>query len=171
MVIAAVAENGAALARILAIDQGEGIANIAEAMSDGFSTAGTMGGGLGAMKRLATKLDIFTGRGRTIVLLELGTSAPKLPLQISGFAVPYPGERVCGDAWSSHQTRQRIVALLADGLGHGWGLQRQSQRRLPHSVTVWSWRPVRFSATCTMHSAKPAAWSQPSLRFVRQREC
>jgi hypothetical protein len=84
MVIAAVAENGAALARILAIDQGEGIANIAEAMSDGFSTAGTMDGGLGAMKRLATKLDIFTGRGRTIVLLELGTSAPKLPLQISG---------------------------------------------------------------------------------------
>jgi anti-sigma regulatory factor (Ser/Thr protein kinase) len=121
IVFAASSENGTALARILAIDRGEGIANIAEAMSDGFSTAGTMGGGLGAMKRMATTLDIFTGRGGTIVLLEVGTSVPKRPLQIAGFAVPYPGERVCGDAWASHQTPQRMVALLADGLGHGWG--------------------------------------------------
>jgi anti-sigma regulatory factor (Ser/Thr protein kinase) len=121
MIIAAVAENGAALARILAIDKGEGIANIAEAMSDGYSTAGTMGGGLGAMRRISTTLDIFTGRGGTIVLLELGEPAPKQALEIAGFALPYPGERVSGDAWFSYQTPQRMLAFLADGLGHGWG--------------------------------------------------
>lgn len=121
VVLTASAEGTAALARILAIDKGEGIANIADAMSDGFSTAGTMGGGLGAMKRMATTLDIFTGRGGTIVLIEVGTPSPVRPLQIAGFAVPYPGESVCGDAWSSHQTTQRTVAFIADGLGHGWG--------------------------------------------------
>jgi anti-sigma regulatory factor (Ser/Thr protein kinase) len=121
VVFAATAENGTAIARILAIDQGKGIENIAEAMSDGFSTAGTMGGGLGAMKRMATNLDIFTGRGGTIILLEVGTAMPDRPLQIAGFAVPYPGERICGDAWFGHQTPQRMIALLADGLGHGWG--------------------------------------------------
>ena len=41
-------------------------------MSDGYSTAGTMGGGMGAMKRMATTLEVFTGRTGTIVLLELG---------------------------------------------------------------------------------------------------
>ncbi|MGA2349173.1 MAG: SpoIIE family protein phosphatase [Terracidiphilus sp.] len=121
VVLTALAEGGASLARILAMDRGEGIANIAEAMSDGFSTAGTMGGGLGAMKRMATTLDIFTGRGGTIVLLEVGTPAPTRALQIAGLAVPYPGESVCGDAWSSHQTPQRTVTFIADGLGHGWG--------------------------------------------------
>src|SRR5579859_715886 len=63
VVIAGIVEDGAMTARILAIDKGEGIANIADEMSDGFSTKGTMGGGLGAMKRMATRLDIFTGRG------------------------------------------------------------------------------------------------------------
>ena len=60
------------LARILAIDKGAGISNIADAMSDGYSTAGTMGGGMGAMKRMANKLEIFTGQNGTIVMIELG---------------------------------------------------------------------------------------------------
>jgi serine phosphatase RsbU (regulator of sigma subunit) len=34
-------------------------------------------------------------------------------------AVPYPGERVSGDAWSCHQTAERTLVLLVDGLGHG----------------------------------------------------
>ena len=40
---------------------------------------------------------------------------------MAGMALPYPGERVCGDAWFGHQTPQRTVVFLADGLGHGWG--------------------------------------------------
>ena len=61
-----------ALARILALDRGPGIPDVAKAMSDGFSTGGTMGGGLGAMKRIASRMEIFTGRNGTIVLVELG---------------------------------------------------------------------------------------------------
>jgi anti-sigma regulatory factor (Ser/Thr protein kinase) len=113
-------ENGP-LARILALDKGAGIANIAHAMSDGYSTAGTMGGGLGAMKRMATTLEIFTGRTGTIVLMELGKAITKEGPQIAGMAVPYPGERVCGDDWSSFQTPERTVVVIVDGLGHGWG--------------------------------------------------
>jgi anti-sigma regulatory factor (Ser/Thr protein kinase) len=126
VVLSGVKEDDAVLARILAIDKGNGIANIAEAMSDGFSTAGTMGGGLGAMKRMATNLDIFTGRNGTVVMIELMMHISKETrtnrrIHVAGFAVPYPGERVCGDAWFSHQTPHRTVILLADGLGHGWG--------------------------------------------------
>jgi anti-sigma regulatory factor (Ser/Thr protein kinase) len=126
VVLSGVKENSSMLARILAIDKGQGIANIADAMSDGFSTAGTMGGGLGAMKRIATNLDIFTGRNGTVVMIELLQPTPKETrkngrMHVAGFAVPYPGERVCGDAWFSHHTPHRTAILLVDGLGHGGG--------------------------------------------------
>ncbi len=118
-IIAMKAEGHHPTARILAMDQGAGIANIAEAMRDGYSTGGTMGGGMGAMKRMANTLEIFTGRTGTIVLMEVGEGASPARLRIAGLAVPYPGERVCGDAWAFHQTQERMVVLLADGLGHG----------------------------------------------------
>jgi anti-sigma regulatory factor (Ser/Thr protein kinase) len=108
-----------AVGRVLALDNGPGIADITNAMSDGYSTGGTMGGGMGAMKRIATSLEVFTGRSGTIVLLELGSSPKSNGLQIAGIAVPYPGERVCGDAWMYHQTTEKTVILLVDGLGHG----------------------------------------------------
>lgn len=108
------------LARILALDKGSGIQNVAEAMRDGYSTAGTMGTGLGAMKRLATRFELFTGSGGTVALLEVG-NAPANQVQFAGMALPYPGERVCGDAWHCSQTPDRTLAVIADGLGHGLG--------------------------------------------------
>jgi len=107
------------VARILALDQGPGIADVARAMHDGYSTGGTMGGGLGAMKRLAAALEIFTNQSGTIVLLEVRSAAAERGLQIAGLAVPYPGERLCGDGWAFHKTSERCTVLLVDGLGHG----------------------------------------------------
>ena len=92
----------ASSARILAMDKGPGIPNMAQAMSDGYSTAGTMGAGMGTMKRIASMLEVFSGRGGTIVLVQVGKAMPEEHLQIAGLAVPYPGERFCGDAWTSH---------------------------------------------------------------------
>ncbi|HEY1810094.1 MAG TPA: SpoIIE family protein phosphatase [Acidobacteriaceae bacterium] len=117
--ISGIREEGRPLARILAMDQGSGIPNVAQAMADGYSTAGTMGGGMGAMKRMATFLEVFTGRHGTIVLMELGHETSPEHLRIAGLAVPYPGERVCGDAWAFQHSEERMVVLLTDGLGHG----------------------------------------------------
>ena len=89
-----------AAARILAMDKGPGIKDLAQAMHDGYSTAGSMGGGLGAMKRKAGLFEIFSGRGGTIVLLEVGGRITPEPLLVAGLAVPYPGELRCGDAWT-----------------------------------------------------------------------
>jgi anti-sigma regulatory factor (Ser/Thr protein kinase) len=119
MVFSAMQGGEHAVARILAMDQGAGIANIAQAMTDGYSTAGTMGAGLGAMKRIATQLEVFTGKHGTIVLLEVGHAPEPSHLRVAGLAVPYPGERFCGDAWTFHHTQERMVVLLTDGLGHG----------------------------------------------------
>jgi anti-sigma regulatory factor (Ser/Thr protein kinase) len=118
------------VARILALDKGPGIANVAQAMTDGYSTAGTMGGGMGAMKRMATTLEIFTGRAGTILLLELGQAAALESLRIAGMAVPFPGERFCGDAWTFHQTPDKTKVLLVDGLGHGWEAAEAAQEAM-----------------------------------------
>ncbi|HEX4038273.1 MAG TPA: SpoIIE family protein phosphatase [Acidobacteriaceae bacterium] len=119
IVVSAMGGDGHPVARILAMDRGPGIANIAQAMVDGYSTAGTMGSGMGAMKRVATSLEIFTGRTGTILLLELGEAAAEEKPRIAGLAVPHPGERLSGDAWTFHRTDQRVKILLVDGLGHG----------------------------------------------------
>ncbi len=121
VVLAGLNEGSGPLARILALDRGSGIRDLSQAMTDGYSTSGTMGGGLGAMKRIATVLEIFSGKTGTVVMLDLGRATQAEKLQIAGIAVPYPGERVCGDAWGTHVTSDRAVAMLVDGLGHGWG--------------------------------------------------
>jgi anti-sigma regulatory factor (Ser/Thr protein kinase) len=113
--------GGNPLARIIALDSGPGIADVTRALNDGYSTAGTMGAGLGAMKRMASEFEIFTGSKGTIVMLAVGQAENQSDLRVSGMAVPYPGERVCGDGWSCHREGDRFVATLADGLGHGWG--------------------------------------------------
>jgi anti-sigma regulatory factor (Ser/Thr protein kinase) len=111
------AENS--LGRILALDRGPGIPDITKAMADGYSTAGTLGGGLGAMKRMASEMEIFTDRTGTIVLVDVGKRPETNGLRIAGMAVPYPGERVCGDAWTFHHSPERTLIMIVDGLGHG----------------------------------------------------
>ncbi|HEY6491396.1 MAG TPA: SpoIIE family protein phosphatase [Terracidiphilus sp.] len=116
--------------RILALDRGAGIPNLGQAMADGYSTAGTPGSGLGAMKRIATALEIFSGQGGTVLMLEHGDSARIDKLQIAGVAVPYPGERVCGDGWSYHIAAERALVMLVDGLGHGLGAAEAAQEAI-----------------------------------------
>ena len=45
---------------LFAIDYGPGIENVEEAVEDGFSTAKTMGKGLGSIKRLSDEYEIFS---------------------------------------------------------------------------------------------------------------
>jgi anti-sigma regulatory factor (Ser/Thr protein kinase) len=104
--------------RIVALDRGSGIKDITKALDDGYSTGGTLGMGLGSMKRIARRFEIFTAQTGTIVFLEIGEKSVN-QVEIAGLAVPYPGERVCGDAWAYHRTSDRTLIFLADGLGHG----------------------------------------------------
>src|SRR5688500_9296139 len=45
---------------ILSIDKGRGISNISKAFTDGFSTAGSPGNGLGAIQRMSDSIEIFS---------------------------------------------------------------------------------------------------------------
>ena len=73
------------------------------------------------MKRMAKRFEVFTGRGGTMVLLEVAEGLATDPGTFAGVTLPYPGERVCGDGWYCEHTAARTVAVLVDGLGHGLG--------------------------------------------------
>jgi serine phosphatase RsbU (regulator of sigma subunit) len=100
------------------------MANIAECLRDGFSTAGTPGNGLGAVQRLAQEFAIYSRSGAgTAVLARLRRRrdpAPAGRLYCAAISVAKPGETECGDAATIVAGPDgKVAALVADGLGHG----------------------------------------------------
>ncbi|MYN27913.1 ATP-binding SpoIIE family protein phosphatase [Duganella levis] len=107
---------------VLALDNGPGIGNLAQAMLDGVSSTGTAGTGLGAMRRLADQLDVYAPLGKGTALfarLWVDAAAAAQPVHCGGVCLPLAGETACGDAWAVAQQHGRLVLLMADGLGHG----------------------------------------------------
>lgn len=116
--------NASASLEVLALDKGPGMANVAEALRDGFSTAGSPGLGLGAMTRLSTCLEISSTPGKgTALLSRISQVKPKRPsdpgLEWGVVCVPKRNEEVCGDAWAVTAGHARNTILIVDGLGHG----------------------------------------------------
>jgi hypothetical protein len=106
---------------MLCIDRVPGMANVGDNLRDGFSTAGSMGTGLGAAQRLASTFEVFSTVGTgTVVLARVwaGTQSPVGPL-IASVCLPVKGEIRCGDSWAAETRGPRTVILLVDGLGHG----------------------------------------------------
>src|SRR5690606_37332692 len=98
---------------------------------DGYSTGGTSGSGLGAVRRLSNEFDIFSlPPSGTVVMARIAAKASlgALPdgerksesFLVGAIALPAPGEIVCGDSWAFAQNGSRAGVLVADGLGHGF---------------------------------------------------
>jgi anti-sigma regulatory factor (Ser/Thr protein kinase) len=105
---------------IIAVDAGPGMADIEEFRADGRSTAGTLGIGLGAITRLATRFDIYSRPGAGTVLSAcVGPAAAFTPDWVGGLSRPVPGEVVCGDGYAARELDGHRQVLLCDGLGHG----------------------------------------------------
>jgi len=97
--------------------------DISECMRDGYSTAGSAGGGLGAISRLSDRFDIasWPGKGTAVSARFFHGGAPKLPHPAlwGGLCLPMRGESVSGDGWAAVPHEGNLTILLADGLGHG----------------------------------------------------
>ncbi|MEN3794204.1 ATP-binding protein [Fulvimarina sp. MAC3] len=111
--------------KVIAVDQGPGIASVEAAMVDGFTTSGEtdrgIGGGLGSMKRQADRFDIFSAPQGTTVVATIGAQkkVPAKTLDVAGVIVPKPGFTSGGDAWAMRREKDRTVIMLMDVLGHG----------------------------------------------------
>lgn len=115
--------NGARGIRFLAIDKGPGIRNISAALEDGYSTAGTSGNGLGAVRRLSTSFDIYSAPERgTCIMADFWLQKKAYPdqnLRLGVVSIAVRGESVCGDGWLCKSNDHRAWLMVVDGLGHG----------------------------------------------------
>ena len=117
--------NGRAGVEMLAVDRGPGMSDLSRFFADGYSTGTTPGQGMGAMRRQADLLDVYSVPGQgTVVLARIfgepeAPAAPGIMLGVGAVCVPLEGETACGDGFCVMQARDRAVVLLVDGLGHG----------------------------------------------------
>lgn len=108
---------------ILALDRGRGMANVERCLVDGYSTAGSPGTGLGAVRRLSALFDIHSvaGVGTAVLSVVRPSGMPRVTCRydVGGVSVAHPGEETCGDDWAVIEDGGRIAILVVDGLGHG----------------------------------------------------
>ncbi len=110
---------------ILSLNRCGGVANFQQCLSDGFSTAGTSGTGLGAVARASHYFDFHSGPGTGTAILsgivERNIAPSKTgSWEVGSVNVPVPPEIACGDSWESVELGDGILrVLVADGLGHG----------------------------------------------------
>ena len=108
---------------LLALDKGGGIADLGRALEDGMSTAGSPGTGLGAIRRQADQLNIFSrpdlGTAIAARISDGARAKPDCNVVVGAVASPCAGEEVCGDAWDAARSSKGPTVLVADGSGHG----------------------------------------------------
>lgn len=108
---------------VLAIDAGPGMADVQKCLQDGFSTGGTPGNGLGAVRRLAAEFDLYSLPGKgTVVFARVAAatgSDPSAAFRWAAISTPAPHEEQCGDAWRVAVREREITVMVVDGLGHG----------------------------------------------------
>jgi anti-sigma regulatory factor (Ser/Thr protein kinase) len=110
---------------IMAIDSGEGMRDTERCFRDGYSTGGTAGTGLGAVRRLSALFDIFSAADQgTVAVSRIGrkgdaASPRSQSLEYGAVCLALEGEAECGDTWRVADGGARLALFVADGLGHG----------------------------------------------------
>ncbi|GLW32201.1 transcriptional regulator [Actinoplanes regularis] len=128
MLVRAVRTPEHAGVELIAIDSGPGMADVRHAFGDGNSTAGTLGIGLGAIQRQASRWDLHSVPGKgTVLAMQVWPSGPPEPAWAAGLTRPITGETVSGDVVVAREAGGRRQLLVSDGLGHG-GLAAAASR-------------------------------------------
>ncbi len=126
-------------------DKGPGIYNLDRAIRDGVSTNGSLGAGLGAIRRLSDEFDVYstarttsrlshprrTSHGTAILARKWVSGESHAPeaeaedlSKLFGVCSrPHPNEEVNGDAYFIRTHNERTLLAVIDGLGHGQGAQ------------------------------------------------
>ncbi|AOU98879.1 hypothetical protein BI364_13740 [Acidihalobacter yilgarnensis] len=118
---------------LFVLDYGPGIVDLPAASRDGYTTAGTMGKGLGAIKRLADNSAFYSQSARTSAatgwhgmsvwarFYQDRSVEPEAapPARVGMYLRAYQDDRYNGDGLFVQSRGQRTRWLHLDGLGHG----------------------------------------------------
>jgi anti-sigma regulatory factor (Ser/Thr protein kinase) len=175
MIVEAVANNGSSGVRLLGLDRGPGIRDLSAALRDGFSTAGTGGNGLGAIKRLSNTFDIYTSPGHgTAVLAEFWPHKKPAqhlnPIEVGVVSIPVKGEDICGDGWGVKSFGEAMMFMVVDGLGHGILAAEAAQeaQRIFSGSQGDSLIPILQDSHDALKKTRGAAMAIASVNFEKQ---
>jgi anti-sigma regulatory factor (Ser/Thr protein kinase) len=179
IVVRPIVERGIAGVELLALDKGSGIANLAESLRDGYSTAGSPGTGLGAITRLAAEFDIQTQPGKGTAVMARLWSAKHADdsddhIAFGAICKAMPGQTRCGDGWGCELLADRCVLALVDGLGHGTSAAaaaelavasvQQHRAKAPAAIVQYAHDALRATRGAALAVAE-IDWTQQSLRY------
>jgi anti-sigma regulatory factor (Ser/Thr protein kinase) len=114
-------------------DRGPGIPDFDRAVTDGYSSAGGLGAGLGAVNRLMDELELrpLPAGGAHLVcqrwLRPRAAMAAARWLEVGAATRAYRYQRESGDAFIVRQWNGSALTGVIDGLGHGQFAQRAAQ--------------------------------------------
>lgn len=137
-------------------DAGPGIYNIDRAVRDGVSTSGSLGTGLGAIRRLMHQFDLYstvrttsklslsasrrTNHGTAVLARKWKTGVPRpdtvLLNRVGVWSRPHPDERMNGDAYLIKSYGRQTLFAIVDGLGHGQGAKQAADTAVA-SLSEW----------------------------------
>lgn len=127
---------------LVVTDAGPGMADVEGLFEDGVSTRGTLGLGLGSVRRLANRFEVYSRPdGGSVMHAVLARAADEASVvgRVDGLTRPISGEAICGDAWAARVDGDRTAIVLADGLGHG-ELAAVASRAAIDSFLTEPWR-------------------------------
>jgi anti-sigma regulatory factor (Ser/Thr protein kinase) len=143
-------------------DTGPGIFDLDRAIRDGVSTSGSLGAGLGAIRRLMDEFDVYstlrttsrlslsqrrTSHGTALLVRkwvkegEQEESAKDEARRFGVWSRPHPDEESNGDAYLILTRKHSTLLAVIDGLGHGAGAKEAADVALD-VLEEWMGEPL-----------------------------
>ena len=128
---------------IYSIDEGPGIPDPFVVLQDGFSTHGSLGIGMGTIRRNVDEMILFSRTPKrtdsflrtwapsgTLVLARKWLAPQSSPWQVFAHTESCTGESYNGDGMHLWNTETSLRLAVCDGLGHGWKAHEATQLAL-----------------------------------------
>lgn len=154
---------------MLALDYGPGIANLATAEQDGYSTSSTLGKGLGAIRRLSDESYIYTQQAQpgqprkwsgTVILARffLGKKdkEERSAFKFGLYSRSLSDERYNGDRIYLQKQGKMLRWLHLDGLGHGEEAQAATADLAAHLLNDESPQTILATVDQQLHDTRGA---------------
>ena len=143
-------------------DTGPGIYDLDRAIRDGVSTSGSLGAGLGAIRRLMDEFEVYstlpvssrltprrTSHGTALLArkwLDRGEDgatqhACEEARRFGAWSRPHPGEELSGDAYFIRRRGRQMLLAVIDGLGHGQGAKEAADAAV-EQLDEWMGEPL-----------------------------
>lgn len=168
-----VARGGVPGLEVIAADRGGGLADPRAALADRAPGEGSLGAGLGAVLRMTDEVDVDVRLGEGTCVRARSFAAPVPRREVAILGRPHRHERVSGDQALCLASDERLLLLVADGLGHGPEARAAADRAVDAVAAEPGGDPVRLLERCdaAVSGSRGAAVTIVAVDFAGRLVC